>query len=68
MGVAPGDRPSLADVHRAVLDLRRVKGMVVDAADPESRSVGSFFKNPMLGEEALPLGVGPGVAVRAGGQ
>lgn len=40
--------PTLADVRRAVLEVRRSKGMVVDAADPDSRSVGSFFMNPVV--------------------
>lgn len=40
--------PSLADVRAAVLGVRRRKGMVVDAADPDSRSVGSFFMNPIV--------------------
>ena len=31
-----------------MLALRRGKGMVVDAADPDSVSVGSFFTNPIL--------------------
>lgn len=39
---------SLAAVREAVLRLRRAKGMVVDPADPDSRSVGSFFINPIV--------------------
>lgn len=35
-------------VRRAVLDLRRAKGMVLDAADHDTWSVGSFFTNPVL--------------------
>jgi UDP-N-acetylmuramate dehydrogenase len=31
-----------------VLELRRAKGMVVDPADPDSISAGSFFTNPVL--------------------
>jgi UDP-N-acetylmuramate dehydrogenase len=30
--------------------------MVADAADPESRSVGSFFKNPVVGPQSVPEG------------
>jgi len=37
----------------AVLALRRAKGMVIDPADPESRSAGSFFMNPVLDEAAF---------------
>ena len=40
--------PSLADIRDAVLSIRRRKGMVVDPADPDSRSVGSFFMNPVV--------------------
>jgi UDP-N-acetylmuramate dehydrogenase len=39
-------RPSLADVREAVLAIRRLKAMVIDPRDPDSRSVGSFFVNP----------------------
>ena len=39
---------SVADVRRAVLEVRRRKGMVIDASDPDTRSVGSFFMNPVV--------------------
>jgi UDP-N-acetylmuramate dehydrogenase len=45
--------PSLAEVAEAVRTIRRGKGMVVDAGDPNSRSAGSFFRNPIVGEELL---------------
>jgi UDP-N-acetylmuramate dehydrogenase len=48
LGVRVGDDVALADARAAVLDLRRAKGMVVDPADPESVSAGSFFTNPVL--------------------
>jgi UDP-N-acetylmuramate dehydrogenase len=34
-----------------VLNLRRSKSMVIDPADPDSRSVGSFFMNPQLTQQ-----------------
>jgi len=40
--------PTLQDVRDAVLQVRRRKGMVLDPADPDTRSVGSFFMNPVL--------------------
>ena len=43
-------RPSVLDVRQAVLAIRRLKGMVIDHADPDSRSVGSFFMNPVVAE------------------
>jgi UDP-N-acetylmuramate dehydrogenase len=48
LGVDIGDRAPLAAVRSAVLDLRRGKGMVIDPADPDSVSAGSFFTNPIL--------------------
>ncbi|AWS40253.1 UDP-N-acetylmuramate dehydrogenase [Streptosporangium sp. 'caverna'] len=56
LGVALGDRAPLAEVRAAVLELRRGKGMVLDADDPDSRSAGSFFTNAILSaEEAAEL-------------
>jgi UDP-N-acetylmuramate dehydrogenase len=43
--------PTLGDVRQAVLAIRRRKGMVIDAADPDTRSVGSFFMNPIVDQE-----------------
>lgn len=40
-------------VRDTVLALRRTKGMVVDPDDPESRSAGSFFVNPLLDDGAM---------------
>ena len=48
LGVAAGDRAPLGDVRDAVLALRRGKGMVLDPDDTDTRSVGSFFTNPVL--------------------
>jgi UDP-N-acetylmuramate dehydrogenase len=49
LGIPVGARAPLADVREAVLALRRGKGMVIDPADPDSVSAGSFFTNPVLG-------------------
>ena len=52
LGVAPGERAPLADVREAVLALRASKGMVLDPADPDTASAGSFFTNPVLDADA----------------
>ena len=44
----PPGRPGLLAVRTAVLDLRRKKSMVLEVTDPNSRSVGSFFVNPVI--------------------
>lgn len=46
-------RPNLHEVREAVLKIRRSKSMVIDAHDPNSRSAGSFFKNPIVGRDKL---------------
>ena len=48
LDVPLGSPAPLSEVREAVLALRRGKGMVLDAADPDTRSVGSFFTNPLL--------------------
>jgi UDP-N-acetylmuramate dehydrogenase len=48
LGVEPGATPTVAEVREAVLALRRGKGMVIDPADPDTASAGSFFTNPIL--------------------
>ncbi|MEZ5097726.1 MAG: UDP-N-acetylmuramate dehydrogenase [Nocardioides sp.] len=59
LAVDLGDRAPLAAVRDAVLALRRSKGMVLDAADHDTWSAGSFFTNPLLTVEQasrLPAG------------
>jgi UDP-N-acetylmuramate dehydrogenase len=46
-------QPSLGDVRETVLRVRRSKSMVLDAADPNARSCGSFFLNPIVDGAAL---------------
>ena len=41
-------REAMSTVRRAVLKLRRAKSMVVDETDENSRSMGSFFLNPVI--------------------
>lgn len=40
--------PTLAGVREAVRQIRRTKGMLIVTGDEDSRSAGSFFKNPVL--------------------
>jgi UDP-N-acetylmuramate dehydrogenase len=43
--------PNLAETREAVRYIRARKGMLIVEGDPDSRSAGSFFKNPVLSEE-----------------
>jgi UDP-N-acetylmuramate dehydrogenase len=42
------ERPTLAETRDAVRRIRASKGMLISPGDEDSRSAGSFFKNPML--------------------
>jgi UDP-N-acetylmuramate dehydrogenase len=48
LGAEPGSRTDPVVVREAVLSLRRSKGMVLDEADHDTWSVGSFFTNPVV--------------------
>ncbi|MEO6018639.1 MAG: UDP-N-acetylmuramate dehydrogenase, partial [Knoellia sp.] len=48
LGVEVGARVPLADAREAVLEQRRKRGMVLDPADHDTWSCGSFFTNPMM--------------------
>jgi UDP-N-acetylmuramate dehydrogenase len=48
LGAEPGSRTDPSRVRQAVLELRASKGMVLDDADHDTWSVGSFFTNPVV--------------------
>ncbi|SHK57910.1 UDP-N-acetylmuramate dehydrogenase [Actinacidiphila paucisporea] len=48
LGVEPGERVPLDKASATVLGLRASKGMVLDEADHDTWSAGSFFTNPVL--------------------
>ncbi len=50
LGVAAGERVPLARAREAVLEQRRRRGMVLDPADHDTWSCGSFFMNPLLSQ------------------
>ncbi|MCG6948698.1 MAG: UDP-N-acetylmuramate dehydrogenase [Acidobacteria bacterium] len=45
--------PPVEDVREAVLELRRSKSMLIEEGDPNRRSVGSFFLNPVVDPRSL---------------
>jgi UDP-N-acetylmuramate dehydrogenase len=50
LGVDVGGTAAPSDVRETVLELRRARRMVLDPADHDTWSVGSFFNNPVLEE------------------
>lgn len=65
LGVEVGQAAPAAAVRAAVLDLRRGKGMILDPADPDTASAGSFFTNPIVDRRDL-AAVRDAVAARLG--
>ncbi len=53
LSIREGDRAPSKVVRETVIALRRGKGMVVDAPDPDTVSAGSFFVNPVVDASAL---------------
>jgi UDP-N-acetylmuramate dehydrogenase len=48
LGVALGEGAGVGEVRAAVLKIRSRKGMVLSPGDPDTRSAGSFFTNPII--------------------
>lgn len=62
LNVGVGERSDPRAVREAVLALRARKGMVLDAADHDTWSVGSFFTNPVVTPHVY-----QGLAAKTGG-
>ena len=56
LAVEPGEPAPSSRVREVVLELRRSKGMVLDATDHDTWSVGSFFVNPFVPPALVPDG------------
>jgi UDP-N-acetylmuramate dehydrogenase len=56
LGVEAGAAAPSAAVRDVVLELRRSKGMLLDPADHDTWSVGSFFVNPFVPPALVPAG------------
>ncbi len=65
LGVRQGKQVPVELARQAVLELRRGKGMVLDQADHDTWSVGSFFTNPIVLDRDLG-GVLSRIAARVG--
>lgn len=50
LNVPMGAQAPLTQIRKTVLELRSSKGMVLNPADPDSVSCGSFFTNPIVDE------------------
>jgi UDP-N-acetylmuramate dehydrogenase len=48
LGIEMGEQAGASEVRSAVLKIRARKGMVLNPGDPDTRSAGSFFTNPVI--------------------
>jgi len=48
LGIALGEQAGVGEVRAAVVKIRARKGMVLNPGDPDTRSAGSFFTNPVI--------------------
>jgi UDP-N-acetylmuramate dehydrogenase len=53
LGVRMGEQAAVGEVRAAVIKIRSRKGMVLNPGDPDTRSAGSFFTNPVITAEAF---------------
>jgi UDP-N-acetylmuramate dehydrogenase len=67
LGIAPGEQAGTGEVRAAVVKIRARKGMVLNAGDPDTRSAGSFFTNPVIAAAEL-VSVEAAAAARGFGQ
>jgi UDP-N-acetylmuramate dehydrogenase len=51
LGVEMGEQAAVGEVRAAVIKIRSRKGMVLNPGDPDTRSAGSFFTNPVITAE-----------------
>jgi len=58
----PKGMPTLAEAAAVVREIRHQKGMLLVEGEPDCRSAGSFFRNPIVGQ-----GLYDGIAARARG-
>jgi len=67
LGVELGEQAAVGEVRAAVIKIRSRKGMVLNPGDPDTRSAGSFFTNPVLTAVEF-AGVETAAAARGAGQ
>lgn len=51
LGIEVGEKASVVETRRAVMELRASKGMLLNPEDKDSWSAGSFFTNPIVSIE-----------------
>ena len=55
LGINPGESVSIKELRNAILAIRKSKGMILDSKDHDTFSVGSFFINPIMEKDKVPI-------------
>ncbi|MFZ9213123.1 MAG: UDP-N-acetylmuramate dehydrogenase [Candidatus Nanopelagicales bacterium] len=54
LNINPGSFVPIKELRKAIIEIRKSKGMVLDPKDCDTYSVGSFFINPVLPKNEIP--------------
>ena len=54
LNISPGESVSIKELRKTILEIRKSKGMILNANDHDTFSVGSFFINPIMEKEKVP--------------
>jgi UDP-N-acetylmuramate dehydrogenase len=54
LGINPGESVSIKELRNTILAIRKSKGMILNANDHDTFSVGSFFINPIMEKDKVP--------------
>ncbi|MFZ9876206.1 MAG: UDP-N-acetylmuramate dehydrogenase [Candidatus Nanopelagicales bacterium] len=54
LNINPGSFVPIKELRKAIIEIRKSKGMVLDPKDSDTYSVGSFFINPVLPKNEIP--------------
>jgi UDP-N-acetylmuramate dehydrogenase len=54
LGINPGESVSIKDLRKTIVEIRKSKGMILNANDHDTFSVGSFFINPIMEKDKVP--------------
>ena len=53
--IKPGESVSIKELRKTILEIRKSKGMILNSTDHDTFSVGSFFINPIMEKDKVPV-------------
>lgn len=55
LNIKPGESVSIKELRKTILEIRKSKGMILNSTDHDTFSVGSFFINPIMEKDKVPM-------------